>query len=205
MRFYWKRWQLALVAVLAACALSIGVAGEAFAALNGESDTFTPETLDNGLIGVQSQDSISEATNGGNFIEVWRGATNNAVWLSVNHGLPFQIGGATATFAHPTVIPWGTDGFAIFHTGTNGHIYWNFWNPTVGSDDQWIQVPGQTTPNNMPVAAVQAAPGSLVMFLTYRSATNTQIWGTVFNGQGAWVNTALVGGGGGEIQIQLPP
>jgi hypothetical protein len=42
---------------------------------------------------VYLQDTYSEARNGGHLLGVWRGATNNTVWMSRDNGTPFQIGG----------------------------------------------------------------------------------------------------------------
>jgi hypothetical protein len=65
---------------------------------------------------------------------VWRGATNNQVWMSPNNGKPFTIGG-TVTFQSPTVGPLGEDGFMVFHSGDDGNIWYT---PVVGDgNNSW--------------------------------------------------------------------
>ncbi len=198
MRFSWKRWWLAFMAVLAALAVSVTFASPSFAAEPGEWGSWSPETVNNHNMQVASQGTLSEARNGGNLLEVWRGATNNQVWLSFNNGNAFTLGGNTATYVSPTVVAWGSDSFMVFHTGTDGNIYYT---PVYGDgtwEDQWIAVDWQTT--NMPVSVTQLGPGSNDLYMVYRGVGNDQrVWGTRFNAAdtagGGWGDVENIGGG----------
>jgi hypothetical protein len=143
---------------------------------------------------VASQGTLSEARNDGNLLEVWRGATNNQVWMSFNNEDAFTIG-TTETYVSPTVVPWGPGSFMVFHTGVDGNIYWTVVYDDGGYEGQWYQVPGQTT--NMPVSVTQVGPGSNDVYMVYRGVGNDQrIWGTLYNSvAGEWQNTENIGGG----------
>jgi hypothetical protein len=58
------------VAALAALAISVGVAGPAFAAEPGESSTWNNEWADQD---VTTQGTMSEAYNGNDHLDLWRG------------------------------------------------------------------------------------------------------------------------------------
>jgi hypothetical protein len=125
MHFPRKRWQLALTGALTALALSVTLAGPAFASEPGEWGSWSQEMVSDGSQQVRTAGTLSEARNGGALLEVWRGADNNQVWASWNNGYPFSLGGSsTATYASPQVVGWGPDNFAVFHTGTDGNIYY---------------------------------------------------------------------------------
>jgi hypothetical protein len=167
--------------VLTVLAFSAAFAGEAFAAEPGESSSWNPERVYNNQQ-VVVRGTLSEARNNGVLLEAWRGATNNQVWMALDNGAPFTIGN-TATFVSPTVVPWAQGSFAVFHTGTDGNIYWTFINTLNGSNGGWMQVPGQTT--NLPVSVTQTGPGSAQLYMVYRGVGNDQrVWGTRWNG--AW-------------------
>src|ERR1700709_2346800 len=93
MRSSWKKWRLALIATLTALALSVAFAGPAAAAEPGEWGSWNQETVNNHYMQVASQGTLSEARNAGNLLEVWRGATNDQVWMSFNNGNAFTVGG----------------------------------------------------------------------------------------------------------------
>jgi hypothetical protein len=193
MHFSWKRWRVALIAALTALALSVTFAGPAAAAEPGEWGSWNPETVNEHTLQVASQGTLSEARNGGNLFEVWRGATNNQVWMSYNNGNAVTVGGNTATYVSPTVVPWGTSGFMVFHTGIDGNIYYTPINGSGSSAGQWYQVPDQTT--NMPVSVTQLGAGSNQLYMAYRGVGNDQrIWGTHFTGAN-WDSTTNIAGG----------
>ncbi len=200
MKFFSKRWRMALIAIFAAFAVSLGVAGTASAAQPGESNHWTPETF-NGITAINTPLSISEARQGNNIVDVWRGETDNHVWISVNHGQAFQIGTTATNFA-PTVVPWGTTRFMIFHVGTDNHIYYTWIDPTAGTINAgWVAVPGQTTVNR--VSVTQIGQGDFALYMVYRSASgDDRVWGTLFNppngafpSTGSWGNTTNIDGG----------
>jgi hypothetical protein len=142
---------------------------------------------------VASAGTLSEVRNDGNLLEVWRGATNNIVWMSLNNGDAFQIG-TTETYVSPTVVGWGEDSFMVFHTGVDGNIYYTVVYGDGGYEGQWFSVPGQAT--HMPVSVTQVGAGSNDVYMVYRGVNSDQIWGTFFNSDaGEWQNTENIGGG----------
>ena len=140
------------------------------------------------------QGTYSEARNAGNLITVWRGASNNQVWISVNNGKAFTIGG-TVTYVDPTVVAWGDDGFMVFHTGDTGTI---FYTPVYGDGNNsgiWTSVPGNFT--NLPVSVAQMGTGSSNLYLVYRGLGNDlRVWGTWYDfSSNTWANAAQINGG----------
>jgi hypothetical protein len=196
MHFSRKRWRLALIAALTTIGLSVAFTGQAFAAEPGEWGSWTPETVNHpSSLVVASQGSLSEARNtAGNLFEVWRGADNNQVWMSYNNGNAVTVGGNTATYVNPTVVPW-RDGFMVFHTGVDGNIYYTPISSTGATTGSWYQVPNQTT--NMAVSVTQLGVGSGQLYMVYRGANDQRIWGTWFDGSGPtnWTSTQNIGGG----------
>ena len=198
MHFPRKRWRLALMAVLAALAMSVAFAGHALAAEPGEAGWWAPESVGNQTLAAQG--TISEARNGGNLLDVWRGATNNQVWLSWNNGDPFSLfnpdGSPTATYVSPTVVAFGPSAFLVFHTGTDARIYYTVVSPSGGGwtwSGRWLSVPYQYT--NMAVSVTPLGPGSANLYMVYHSASDDRVWGTAFvNGQG-WGQTTNIAGG----------
>jgi hypothetical protein len=190
MHFIWKRWRLALIAVLTAFAITFAFEGKALAAEPGESGSWSQE-MANGQQ-VEARGSLSEARNGGYLVDVWRGATNNQVWVSINNGPPFTLG-TTATYVSPDVVPYGSTSFMIFHTGTDNNIYYTELNPQAldwwGS---WVSIPNQST--TMSVSGAQIMGEDL--YLVYRSSTDDRIWGTFYDGDSnSWSGTQNIGGG----------
>ena len=68
--------------------------------------------------------------------------------MSIDNGNPFTLG-TTATYVSPTIVPWGSTGFMVIHTGTDDNIYYTtLWVNSDGSPGwtgAWYQVPNQTT------------------------------------------------------------
>jgi hypothetical protein len=192
MHFPRKRWRLALVAVLAALAVSVTVAGPAFAAEPGEADYWNAEYVGGQQLDVRGH--IGEARNGGNLLQVWRGATNNAVWLSLNNGNPFTLG-TTATYVSPTVVPFSSNAFMVIHTGTDGNIYDTVVYDDGSWDGTWLQVPGQST--NNAVSATQIGTGTSNILMMYRGASNQNVYSTLYLGSvgAGWQPAEWVSGG----------
>src|SRR5258708_11572112 len=92
-----------LAAVILTALAVVATATQTFAQLPGEVSSLNAENVGTGLF---LQGTYSEARNGGGLLSVWRGADNNQVWMSLNNGRPFTIGG-TVTFQSPTVAPPG--------------------------------------------------------------------------------------------------
>jgi hypothetical protein len=199
-KFLSRRWRTALVALIAAFAVSLAVAGTASAAQPGESGNWAPETF-NGVTPISTPLTMGEARQGLTIVDVWRGETDNHVWISENHGEAFQIGSTATNFA-PTVVPWGSTRFMIFHVGTDNHIYYTWIDPSMGQEaaQGWVAVPGQTTTRQ--VSVTQLGLGDWSLYMVYRSSTDDRIWGTLFNSgagdfpaQNSWIRTTNIGGG----------
>jgi hypothetical protein len=186
MHFSWKRWWLPLAAMLTALAMSLALAVPAYAALPGESGGWSGEQA-NGRLAANG--TISQARNGGYLMDVWRGASNNTVWMAINNGNPFTLG-STTTYNSPTVVAYGSGLFMIFHVGTNNNIWYTWVNPGAGNwSGTWYSIPGQTT--NRPVSATQDGAGSNTIELAYHSSNDDRVWSTDFDGTqwGPAVNT----------------
>jgi len=193
--FSWKRWRLVLVAMLAAFAVSVAFAGEANAAEPGESGSWNEEYV--GTDPLSARGAVSEARNDAELLQVWRGATNNIVWLSYDNGNPFQLtnpdGTSTATYYSPTVVPYGQNSFMVFHTGTDGNIYYTTVDPESGTwNGSWLAVPSQST--NMAVSVTQLGAGSTQLYMVYHSSNDDRVWGTLFDGYG-WQGAQNIGEG----------
>jgi hypothetical protein len=157
----------------------------------GQGGAYTAENVNGPL---QLQGLYSEARNAGNLLSVWRGATNNQVWMSLNNGTPFTIGG-TVTFVSPTVAPFGSDSFMVFHTGDNGNIWYTQVFGDGHNNGTWTAVPGNFT--NLPVSVAQMGPNSNQLYLVYRGLGNDlRVWGTWYNGQtNTWAGADNISGG----------
>jgi hypothetical protein len=99
LRQYLKFSAVVFLTALAA----VATATQSFAQMPGEVSHLNAENVNGALF---LQGTYSEARNGGGLLSVWRGATDNQVWMSLNNGTPFTIGG-TVTFQSPTVAPLG--------------------------------------------------------------------------------------------------
>lgn len=195
MHFSWKRWRLALTAALAAIVLSVTFASQALAAEPGEWGSWTEEHV--GSLTLAARGTLGEARSGGNLLQVWRGATNNIVWLSFNSGNAFQLtnpdGSSTATTFSPTVVPYGTNSFMVFHTGTDGSIYYTQVNSDYTWSGEWTAVGfGQTT--NMAVSVTQVGADSTSLYMVYHSASNDNVYGTYYDGYNWGVARQIAGG-----------
>jgi hypothetical protein len=190
MREYLNRSRLPALAILSLLTV-VTTSTEAFASLPGESPYYNAEIV--GGEQLAANGSLSEARDDhGNLLEVWRGANNNRVWMSFNNGTPFTLGN-TATYVSPTVVPFGGSAFLVFHTGTDGGIYYTAYYNDRTWGGEWIDVPGQTT--NMPVSVTQmGGTDSLNVYMVYRgSGADNRIFGTWFDGR--WHDPTNIGGG----------
>ncbi|MCU1223056.1 MAG: hypothetical protein JWQ42_1149 [Edaphobacter sp.] len=188
---YLSRWQNA-VAVLTILAI-FATSTEGFASQPGEANTFTPENVDGQSLLTQS--SYSEARNSAGFlVRVWRGESDNQVWLSLNFGQNFTLGD-TETFVAPTVTALGPDNFMIVHTGTDGNMYYTRIQTNANTwDGSWTRVQGgQTT--NLSVSVTQFDSQQELLFMAYRGSGNDQrVFGTWFNNNG-WISTGPISNG----------
>lgn len=208
MGFIRKRWRLTLVAALTVVAMSATVsvpfAGKALAAGGqpGETNTYYPELAAGNAIYASS--TMREARDiNGNLLQVWRANDSTGqVWMAYNHGTPFTLG-TTRTNVAPTVVSIYSNDFLIFHTGTDGKIYYTILDGYGGNtwawpDGDWSNIPYQTT--NDSVAAVQLGAGSSRVYLAYRSSSTSSsdpdynvLWATVWSAR-TWGQAFDTGG-----------
>src|SRR5258708_27184860 len=119
-QFYNMSLKLSTAVFLTALA-AVATATQSFAQLPGGGQTPQQESV--GGNPLRLRNTYSEARNAGHLLSVWRGADNSQVWMSLDNGNPFTIGG-TVTFQSPTVAAFGNDSFMVFHTGDNGDIWY---------------------------------------------------------------------------------
>jgi hypothetical protein len=192
------RIRLMLTALLTALAVCL-TATAAFADPPNESTDWQIEDTQDGAM--QTPNAPAEAYNtAGALLQVWRG-DDDGIYLSLGHGPDLRLGtdlvGLTYTYAAPRVVPWSANDFALFHTGTDGHIYWMPLDiNTIEADEAegngyilpyWQALPGTLTDNTLSPDVTTAGQGSENMLVAYRSATDNQLYSQWFAG----------GGGGG--------
>ncbi|GII56580.1 hypothetical protein Pth03_49690 [Planotetraspora thailandica] len=192
--FSWKKWRLAAIAILAAFSVLI-VTGTPASAANapGEWDYWRAETV-NGSQHLYAAGTIAEARNGsGRLLRVWRANDDTGyLWAAWdNSGQAYRLDGAYS-WASPTVVRWGNNGFALFHTGTDGRIYWATYDESLNWSG-WHAISGQTTQLSTPVSVTQVGTGSRELYMVYRSGSDFGMWGSFFNG-GNWQNAQNLGG-----------
>ncbi|MEU0041225.1 hypothetical protein [Streptomyces sp. NPDC006333] len=134
-------------------------------------------------------------------MQVWRGYDNNNIWVSINNGAPLAWPNGQS-YAAPQVV-WTAYGFRVYHTGTDGHIYYaglsysgNGPSANLTALGGWQQVPNNVvTPNDSPPAVTalynpgdstsDPENGGESVYLAYRGANSTQIYGVYFYGVGS--------------------
>lgn len=190
-------WNMRLLVVVFFAALAaLAPAEQAFAQIiigQPEGSETTGENV--GGNGLTLQDAYSEARNGvGTLLSVWRGATNNQVWMSLANGKPFTIGG-TVTYVAPTVVAFGSDSFMVFHTGDSGDIFYTQVFGDGTNSGSWNAVPGNFT--NMTVSVAQMGKNSNQLYMVYRGLGNDlRVWGLWYNGQNnTWSAPENINGG----------
>ncbi|MFF4243694.1 hypothetical protein ACFYY2_04395 [Streptomyces sp. NPDC001822] len=181
-----KRW-LRITAFAVALAIGVGIASPAYAGQPGESNYWSPE-VSNGQ-NVQGRGEDEARAPNGDLVEVWRGWTNDEIYLSVNNGPARRwqstlSGNVARTYARPRVV-WTDAGWRIWHTGVDGHIYYGGISVSggqlVGFGEFW-QVPNNavTRPDQPP--AVVALPGGESAYLAWVGSNSNQIYGLYYNG-----------------------
>lgn len=165
----------------------------------GESYSWSLETENNSPL--RSSDTVSEARNpnNGDLLQVWRGYNQTTIWAAVNHGQPFTIG-AAQTYAAPRVV-WSADGFSIFHTGIDRHIWVassQASGPTLSNPamwGNWHALPDNfQTPNYYPPSVTWLGDTHRTeLYLTWHSATSQEEYGAWYGG-GRWSAPQLIPG-----------
>ncbi|XVV16028.1 hypothetical protein ACQP2X_17240 [Actinoplanes sp. CA-131856] len=156
----------------------------ALAVQPGEDATWAPEIENDTAL--RAGDTISEARdlNNGNLMQVWRGYGNSNIYIAINHSVPLQLP-STTTYAAPRVV-WTNDGFFVFHTGTDGYIYYRRIPVPANADNvsgNWTRVPNNARTENTLSPSVTRLNGNQ-MYLTWGDAVGLQQWGMFFGG--AW-------------------
>jgi hypothetical protein len=165
-----------VVAVLAATAILIGGTITASAGQWGEDTQWTREELENNQI-IGTSDTVSDVWNTVETVNIqaWRDPFDN-IAFAINGHVVFTPG---RTYAPVVAVQYG-GGFALFHTGTNGRIYWM--HPHDIYDDQqdylrnlnnwtgWEPLDGDYVGMTVPGEAVSVARlhGPDQLFLVYR-------------------------------------
>ncbi|MFB6894513.1 hypothetical protein ACFCX4_35035 [Kitasatospora sp. NPDC056327] len=195
-----KRWRTTVVALMTALSVLFLANSQASAAQPGEGVDWGQEIENNSIVQTNGGMVETRDPNTNVLIQVWRGYDNN-VYLALNHGTVVRMPGAT-TLA-PPAVEWShsnsttNSAFRVFHTGTNGYIYYTYvvtgGNGNIANIQQpWNQVPqGAATPNNFPVSVVGLPNNS--MYLAFRGSSSNEIWGQFFDGtSNLWDNPVRV-------------
>ncbi|GII59616.1 hypothetical protein Pth03_80050 [Planotetraspora thailandica] len=191
--FSWKKWRSAAIALVAAFSVLVATEAPALASsVPGESGTWQVEHV-NGRQVLYATGTIAEARNNGRLLRVWRANDNTGyLWAAWdNSGQAYRLDGA-ASWASPTITPWGNNGFAIVHTGTDGRIYWATYNDQLQWSG-WHAINGQTTQLTAPPSVTQVGAGSQQLYMVYRSGSDFGMWGSFFDGT-YWQNAQNLGG-----------
>ncbi len=158
-----------------------------------------PKTEMLGSRALESRDTVSEARNGPSNLlcRVWRGETNNQVWVTLGDGQAFTITNATQTAARPSVVPYGNSQYMILHTGTDGRLYFTILNSD-RSNDGWTPINASFGNTTVAVrtapAATQLGEGNEATALAFLGADANLYFTTRVAGFG-WQPTARIQGG----------
>jgi len=195
-----NRRRLAFTAALTVFAM-LTFTGDAFASVPGESGYWTTETAQGSQ--VYSQGPVREAyqTNG-THLDVWRGQSNNTFWVSYGNSTIFTLGSASTQTA-PTVVAFGSGGFAVFYVGTDGTVYWNInlINSQIANPNYWSgwRPAGHdiVTNPNQSVDVVQLGASTTNLYMIWRgSGDDLAVFGSYFGGDfdSSWEAPVSLGG-----------
>ncbi|MFD9686640.1 hypothetical protein ACFXPX_43200 [Kitasatospora sp. NPDC059146] len=178
------KWRMAAVTATTALAVLMFSNAPASAAVFGESSTWASEIEDNVPVRANGFMGEARAVNG-DLIQVWRGYDNPGMYLSLDHGRPVRLAGATN--ASPQVVYMGGAQFVLFHTGTNGFIFYCVLTVNQANNGQrylnfgnWIQVPNGAQTNDGRPVAIAALPHNNIS-LAFHGANSNEIWSMIFN------------------------
>jgi hypothetical protein len=191
--FQWNRI-VRVLALAGVFAITVGK-GSAQSLSDDSGNGLNLEYVNGNPLTMQMNTGYNEARINGVLMEVWEGATNQNVWMSINNGLPFTFSEAL-TNNTPTVIPYGSDQFMVFFTGTDNHIWYSFVGTDGSNPGRWYQVPNNQT-TGMPVAAApMGGPGTTNVFVAYHGNTTDNIYQTWYDGSsGTWSDAEDLGRG----------
>ncbi len=183
-----KRRRLSAVALLTAASVAFLGVSSAHASQPGEGANWAPEIVGGHRVNSPGVMAESRDPNNDNLLQVWR-ASNNALRLSVGHGQDIELAGAT-TYTNPAMHLTASNGqsstFRVFHTGTNGFVFYTEVTVNAGSQTPqvrpgWTQVPNNVSTRNFLAVSVVAAPNGST-FMTYHSSNSDEEWSIYFNG-----------------------
>lgn len=182
-----RRW-LRVAAIVASIAIGLGIAAPAaIAAQPGESSTWYQEVAGGSQIEGRGEDEARSPD--GTLVEVWRGFNNNEIYVSVNNGAVWRwvstlSGNVPQTYARPRVV-WTEYGFRVWHTGTDGHIYYAGMTinngQVVGLGEFW-QAPSNVVTRNDQPPAVVGLPGGESVYLAWVGSNSNQLYGLYYDG-----------------------
>ncbi|MER7930539.1 hypothetical protein ABTY96_46785 [Streptomyces sp. NPDC096057] len=192
-----KRIGAAAASAITALAVLL-IAGTPAAASNpGESHSWSPELANNQLI--TSSDSVDEDRDwhNGNLVEVWHSNTDNSIYVALNHSTPVQLPVAQ-TYAAPR-IAYFAGHFYVFHTGTNGVIYWqqvifaSSGQLAASQPNAWAALPNSAvTRNNLSPSAIGfPREHDNQALISWGSATDDLQYTMFFNGN-SWETPEVV-------------
>ncbi|MFC8448187.1 hypothetical protein [Kitasatospora sp. NPDC057223] len=188
-----KTLRLFPLALMTALAVLLFTSTSASATAPGESTQWANEI--EGGHAAYAEGNISEARNPGTgaLMQVWHGWGTGNMYIALDHGTTYLMDGLTNSSPQIVWLGHGGNDFMLFHTGTNGFIFYAFGSISYANNgarfpevSDWQQVPnGAATPNSRSVA-VTSLPNNGV-FLAFRGASSQEIWGMFYNGQnGRW-------------------
>jgi hypothetical protein len=206
-------WATVFSLLLAVLVTVSGNASAQVSALPGESAGWTAETytsIDHEVI-INTPSTMGEAapTSGPNrpIVRAFRG-WDNALYVSVGGGAPFQLDGGV-TRAAPRVV-WNGSEIIIFHTGIDGRVYesrngnvWALDNPIAWSPWNLVR-----TPDGLPILTQYYQAVSVTwlqghgnqLYMVWHGAYGTDIFGSFYNGQ-VWTAAAFIP----YMYTSLPP
>ena len=184
-----------MLSVAAMIAVVSAAGTPAYANMPNEEGSYTHEVYGNGAW-LQAYGTVAEARNAdGAALRMWRGVDNWTIWASYGGGNPYVVQNGRSP-SEPSIVPHG-NGFAAFHTGTDGRIYWSRGDGTPNGWQPWQALPFGTVVGS--VAATQVgrrADRSTSIYIGYRGAGGTQLFGAYFDGNTyTWGNEQYMSGG----------
>ncbi|MGA5821527.1 hypothetical protein ACPC54_27110 [Kitasatospora sp. NPDC094028] len=178
------KWRLAAVTAATALAVLISSGAPASAAVFGESTTWANEIEDDRP--VRANGFMDEARSANSdLIQVWRRYGTTEMYLALDHGRQIRLAGNTN--ASPQIVYMGGVQFVLFHTGTNGFIFYSVLTVNQANNGQrylrfsdWHQVPNGARTNDGRPVAVAALPHNNIA-LAFHGANSNEIWSMTFS------------------------
>ncbi|MFJ4851782.1 hypothetical protein [Streptomyces sp. NPDC088733] len=166
----------------------------AFADLPGEDAEWSNEMVDGQAIGWLRYSPAEAYTSGNDHLAALVGG-DGRIFTSLNNGPVREVLAGARTIAPVVVTQYGENDFALFHTGTDGRIYWTTISATTHDTlGQWRVVPNQETGVENSVSVVTLGSGRNHFYMVYRGGDTGRIMGTYWDGS-QWSVHNVIGGG----------